>query len=134
MGMSGWAAVLPLLGVVIGATIQYWTSRAAESRKQLQLLRSQSYVDYLRAVTKAAHASSPDSGRVARADAADAKARMAVYGTSKAIAALARFEEIGPVLDTPRSKGVFTALVAAMRDGDSPSQPDLELVLFGKSS
>lgn len=130
--MNGWAAVLPLLGVVIGATIQYWTSRAAESRKQLQLLRSQCYVDYLRAVTKAAHASSPDSGRQAMAEAADAKARIAVYGTSRAIAALARFEEIGPVLDTPRSQGVFAALVTAMREGDSPSQADLELVLFGK--
>ncbi len=122
----------PLLGVVIGATIQYWTSRAAESRKQHQLLRSQCYVDYLRAVTKAAHALSPDSGRLARAEAADAKARIAVYGTSQAIAALARFEEIGPVLDNPRSKGVFAALVTAMRDGDSPPQTDLELVLFGK--
>ncbi len=130
--MNGWAAVLPLLGVVIGATIQYWTSRAAESRKQIQLLRSQCYVDYLRSVTKAAHASSSDFGRLARAEAADAKARMAVYGTSRAIVALARFEEIGPVLDTPRSKGVFTALVTAMRGGDSPSQTDLELVLFGK--
>jgi len=57
---------------------------------------------------------------------------MAVYGTSRTIAALARFEEIGPVLDTPRAKAVFTELVTAMRDGDSPSQSDLELVLFGK--
>jgi len=57
---------------------------------------------------------------------------MAVYGTSKAIAALARFEEVGPVLDRPQAKGVFAALVTAMRDGDSPSQADLELVLFGK--
>ena len=125
-------AVLPLLGVVIGAAVQYWTSRSAEARKQLQLLRSQSYVDYLRAVTKAAHATSPDAGRLARAEAADAKARMSVYGTSRAIAALARFEEVGPVLDTPNAKGVFAALVTAMRDGDSPSQTDLELVLFGK--
>jgi hypothetical protein len=130
--MTGWSAVLPLLGVVIGATLQYWTSRATEARKQLQLLRSQSYVDYLRAVTKAAHSTSPDSGRLARAEAADAKARMSVYGTSRAIAALARFEEVGPVLDSPNAKGVFAALVTAMRDGDSPSQEDLELVLFGK--
>lgn len=130
--MNGWTAVLPLLGVVIGATLQYWTSRAAESRKQLQLLRSQSYVDYLRAVTKAAHATSPDASRLARAEAADAKSRVAVYGTSRAIAALARFEEVGPVLDSPSAKGVFAILVAAMRDGDSPSQADLELVLFGK--
>jgi len=130
--MTVWAAVLPLLGVVIGATLQYWTSRSAETQKQLQLLRSQSYVDYLRAVTKAAHATSPDTGRLARAEAADAKARMSVYGTSRAIAALARFEEVGPVLDTPNAKGMFAALVRAMRDSDSPSQTDLELVLFGK--
>jgi hypothetical protein len=130
--MTGWAAVLPLLGVVIGAALQYWTSRAAEARKQLQLLRSQSYVDYLRAVTKAAHATSAENGRLARTEAADAKARMSVYGASRAIAALARFEELGAVLDSPKSMGVFAALVAAMRDGDSPSQTDLELVLFGK--
>ena len=130
--MDGWTAVLPLVGVVIGATLQYWISRAAESRKQLQLLRSQSYVDYLCAVTKAAHASVPDAGRLARTEAADAKARMAVYGTSRAIAALARFEEVGPVLNTPSAKGVSAGLVTAMREGDSPSQADLELVLFGK--
>ena len=130
--MTGWAVVLPLLGVVVGATLQYWASRAAEARKRLQLLRSQSYVDYLRAVTKAAHATSADAGRLARAEAADAKARMSVYGTSRAIAALARFEEVGAVLDTPNAMGVFAALVTAMRDGDSPSQADLKLVLFGK--
>ena len=130
--MDGWIAVLPLFGVVIGATLQYWTSRAAESRKQLQLLRSQSHLDYLRAATKAVHATSPDAGCVARAEAADAKARMAVYGTSRAITALARFEEVGPVLDTPSAKGVFTLLVTAMKDEDSPSKVDLELVLFGK--
>jgi hypothetical protein len=129
--MDGWAALFPLLGVVVGATLQYWTSRAAESRKQLQLLRSQSYVDYLRAVTKAAHAISHDAGRAANAEAADAKARMAVYGTPQAIAALARFEETGAVLDTPNAKGVFAALVTAMREGESPSQKDLELILFG---
>lgn len=130
--MTGWAAVLPLLGVVVGATLQYWTSRSAEARKQLQLLRSQSYVDYLRAVTKAAYATSPDAGRLAKAEAADAKARMSVCRTSRTIAALIRIEEAGPVLDTPNAQGVYAALVTAMRDGDSPSQSDLELVLFGK--
>ncbi len=129
--MNGWAALLPLLGVVIGATIQYWTSRAAESRKQLQLLRSQCWLDYPCAVTKAAHAYRLRHFPSVQSEAADAKARMTVDGSSRAIAALARFEEIGPVLDSQRSKGVFAALVTAMRDGDSPSQADLELVLFG---
>src|SRR5258708_12448918 len=99
--MNEWAAVLPLLGVVIGATMQYWLSRSAESRKQLQLLHSQSYVDYLRSVTRAAHASSPEGVRLAQAQAADAKARMAVYAPSGVIAAPARFQEPEPQLYIP---------------------------------
>jgi len=131
--MNEWTAVLPLLGVVIGATMQYWLSRSAESRKQLQLLQSQSYVDYLQAVTKAAHAGSQDAARLAVADAADAKARLAVYGTSGVIAALARFEEAGAVLDNPRTKAAFVALVGAMRQKRGAAQAnDLGLVLFGQ--
>ncbi len=128
--MNVWTAVLPLLGVVIGATMQYWLSRSAESRKQLQLLQSQSYVDYLRAVTKAAHAKSPDAVRLANAEAADAKARLAVYGTSGVIAALARFEEAGAVLDNPRTRAAFVALVGEMRQKQGAKAGDLSLVLF----
>lgn len=127
--MNGWTALLPLFGVVIGATMQYWLSRSAESRKQLQLLQSQSYVDYLRVVTKAAHASSPDAARLANAEAADAKARMAVYGTSGVITALARFEEAGAVLDNPQTRAAFVVLVGEMRRKKAQAN-DLSLVLF----
>lgn len=78
--MNGWSALLSLVGVVVGATMQYWLSRSAESRKQLQLLQSQCYVDYLKAVTKSAHAQSDNAVRLANAEVADAKARIAVYG------------------------------------------------------
>lgn len=131
--MNGWTAVLPLVGVVVGAAMQYWFSRAAEARKQIQLLQSQAYVDYLRAVTKSAHASSAEAARFAQADAADAKARMTVYGTADVIAALARFEETGAVLDNARSKVAFISLVAAMRQKQGGAKPnDLGLVLFGQ--
>ncbi len=130
--MNVWSAILPLLGVVVGATLQYWLSRSAESRKQLQLLRSQSYVDYLQAVTKAAHAKSPEVVQSAQADAADAKARMAVYGTSRVISALARFEEAGAWLNNPKAYATFVSLVSAMRHGEGKAQPDdLRLALFG---
>lgn len=39
--MTGWTSVLPLLGVVIGAALQYWFSKNAEAGKQLRLLQSQ---------------------------------------------------------------------------------------------
>jgi len=131
--MNEWTVVLPLIGVVVGATMQYWLSRAAESRKQIQLLQSQSYVDYLRAVTKAAHATSPEIARSANAEAADAKARLAVYGSSRVITALARFEEVGAVLDNPKALEAFVSLVDAMRQSGGTAQADdLKLVLFGR--
>jgi hypothetical protein len=130
--MSEWlTAVLPLIGVAVGATLQYCFSRSAESRKQLQLLRSQAYVDYLRAVTKSAQANTPDSIRSAKVEAADAKARLVVYGTSSVISGLARFEKAGAVLDNPSAIDAFVALVGAMRQKDSAGADDVRLVLFG---
>jgi len=130
--MNAWTAVLPLLGVVIGATMQYWLSRSAESRKQLQLLQSQAYVDYLRAVTKSAHADSQDVARLALAEASDAKARLAVYGTSEVIAALARFEETGAVIDNPRTRAHSLPWCAMRHKHGAAKADDLSLVLFGK--
>jgi len=132
--MNAWTTILPLVGVVVGATLQYWLSRSAESRKQLQLLQSQAYVDYLRAVGKAAYAGSQQALVSAQAEAADAKARLAVYGTSQVIAALARFEETGARLDSPRAHDLFAALVSAMRQKSRAAKADdLKLVLFGSS-
>ncbi len=131
--MNEWIAVLPLVGVVVGATMQHLFSRAAESRKQLQLLQSQCYVDYLRAVTKAKHAVSADANRSAVAEMTDAKARMAVYGSADVIATLARFEEVGAVLESPKALEAFVAVVGAMRQKDRSAEAgDLKLVLFGQ--
>lgn len=130
--MSAWTAVLPLIGVAVGALLQHWLSRSAEARKQLELLRSHAHVDYLRAVAKAAHAGSPEAQRAAVADAADAKARIAVFGTAAVVQALARLEEAGPALDNPRSSERFLVLVGAMRhSGEKVLADDLRLLLLG---
>jgi hypothetical protein len=56
---------------------------------------------------------------------------MAVYGTSGVIAALARFEEAGAVLDNPRTRAAFVSLVGAMREKHGKTRArDLSLVLF----
>lgn len=130
--MSVWTAFLPLIGLVVGAILQYWLSRASESRKQLELLQSQAYIDYLKAATKAAHADSKTAILSAQAEATDAKTRLAVYGSSEVIAALARFEEAGAVLDNPKALETFISLVGAMRQRDPATGSDLRLVLFGK--
>ena len=125
-------ALLPLLGVLVGAALQYWFSRTAESRKQIETLQRQSYADYLRAVAKVAHAQSAEARRTAVADAADAKARIAVYGSAAVVEALAKLEEAGPILDNPPSVDCFLKLALAMRsEGDRPSIDALRMVLVG---
>ncbi len=131
--MDNWAvAILPLAGVVVGAVLQFWLSRTAEREKHAADLQSHAYADYLRAVAAAAHLRSDEDLRDAHRDAADAKARIAVYGTVSVIGALSRFEETGQVLHEARSRRAFLALVSSMRSGGN-AVPDreLELVLFG---
>jgi hypothetical protein len=112
--MRDWAiAILPLLGVTLGATLQFWFTRAAEREKHTGSLRSQAYADYLRAVAAAGHLRSDEDLRDAHRDAADAKARIAVYGTPSVISALARFEETGAVLTDGPSASAFVSLVSA---------------------
>jgi hypothetical protein len=124
-----------LIGVVVGATLtatlQHWFGRAADARRQAEVQRNQSYVDYLRAVAKAAHAQSADTGRMAVAEAADAKARIAVYGDGRVVAALAAFEDAGASLDNRHSVERFLDLVATMRGRrDDAARNDLRRSLF----
>jgi hypothetical protein len=125
-------ALLPLLGVTIGATLQYWFSRSTEATKQLQALRNQAYVDYLRAVAQSAHSTSPDDLTQARLLAAEAKARIVVYGAAAVVEALARFEETGARLKNSESFKSFLVLAKAMRgDSEGTELRAIELVLFG---
>ena len=131
--MDKWLiAVLPLLGVLIGAAVQFWFSRAAEREKHASSLRSGAYADYLRAVAEAAHLGSDEDLRNAHRDAADAKARIAVYGSAQVIRALSRFEETGAVLNNEDSRRAFVALVTSMRPlGGAAPVRELEIVLLG---
>ncbi|HKX46967.1 MAG TPA: hypothetical protein VJP77_09720 [Planctomycetota bacterium] len=131
--MSDWTiAALPLLGAAFGAALQFWFSRAAERERHVETLRAQSYSDYLRAVAAAGHLRSDEDLRDAHRDAADAKARIAVYGTAAVVKALARFEETGAILHGEAAHAAFVALVSAMRpSGAAVAQRDLGLLLLG---
>ena len=120
-----------MASVLVGAILQYFFTRAAETRKELRALRRQAYVDYLRAVTAVATAKDREERRIALAPLTDAKTRIAVYGGSDVVAALARFEQAGPSLIEGPGLMAFTELASAMREGEPSSTDDLRLVLFG---
>lgn len=131
--MNAWAiATLPLLGVILGAVLQFLLSRTADRDKHTEGLRSQAYADYLRAVAAAAHLRSDEDLRDAHRDAADAKARIAVYGSASVVSALARFEQTGAILSDGPPAAAFIALLSSMRSsGATVADRDLRLVLLG---
>lgn len=89
-------------------------------------------MDYLRAVAQAAHSTSAVEMTQARLLAADAKARIVVYGASDVVEALAKFEETGAHLANKESFDVFLVLAKAMRGASEATElRSIELVLFG---
>jgi hypothetical protein len=117
-----------LVGAVIGAALTRWRDRA----KHHEELRAKAYADYLSAVALSAHMRTNDDARDALRNGADAKARIAVYGSADVIRALARFEETGANLVSGPSVPAFVSLVSAMRPkSGSVAEGDLSLLLLG---
>ena len=135
--MNEWAiGIVPLLGVMLGATLQFFLGRLAERRRAGESLRERAYTDYLRAVAAAAQAGTNEDYRNVNRDAADAKARIVVYGSDSVISALARFEELGALVSNAGpSADAFVLLVSAMRPRRSVGvERDIRTILLGPRS
>jgi hypothetical protein len=125
-------ATLPLFGVVVGACLQHLFARSKYRDEQLRLLRQASYADYLRGVAALAQNRADVEADLLLV--ADAKSRIAIYGSSGVIEKLAAFEAIGPELTNESAREAFVSIIDQMRrDGDSISvgRDNVHLVLFG---
>jgi hypothetical protein len=131
--MGSWInSFLPMLGIVVGAVLQFLLSHSAEKDKRLDALRTEAYADYLRAVAASAHLTSDKDLVDALRSAADAKTRIVIYGGVDTIEALTRFEEAGATLNSEVSSAAFIALVSAMRGKNSAaSERDIRTILLG---
>ena len=97
--MNEWIIIiLPVAGIIIGAFLHYLFTRDLELKKQTRILEMQAYSDYLKSVAAAAHLRSDEDLRDAFRDAADAKSRIAIFGTEDVIKALAKFVSVGEAL------------------------------------
>jgi len=126
-------AVLALIGVMVGAGLQYVSGRALEGRKQLALQKSMAYVDFFKAVALIAqHGRSKDNLTLA----ADSKVRICIYGSTSVIRHLRDFEKVGAVLNSYESFKIITELLKEMRkdtgmDHRGVSEDDFQNILFG---
>jgi hypothetical protein len=126
-------AFLSFLGVIVGASLQYFFTRFLEERKHRQSLKTTAYTDYIRAVSEAAHIALHDERPAVLARLADAKTRICLYGSPEVVAALTEFEHLGGVIGNEQQRATFLKVVKAMR-GDSHLQAShLEALLFGEN-
>lgn len=131
-------AILSLVGLVVGAVLQFLFSRYLDTKKHQRELRAKAYADYLLCVSEHAnlgHQRQSTEGRQLGAKTADAKCRISLYGAPAVISAFAKFEHLGATMNTDDQCKAFTGMVAAMRNdalgNSSVKQTDLEAVLLG---
>lgn len=133
-------AFLSFLGVVIGASLQYYFTRHIENQRHIRDLRSKAYMDYLLSVAEQAQFrytnNSPERIKL-NTKTADAKSRICLYGSSKVIQVFSEFQQLGAIMNTKEQRKAFTDMVQAMRS-DSGAEPgvvsdDLQNVLLGFS-
>ncbi|RPI79114.1 MAG: hypothetical protein EHM45_04145 [Desulfobacteraceae bacterium] len=131
-------AVYSLIGLVVGAVLQFLFSRHLDNKKHQRDLRAKAYADYLQCVSELAnlgHQRNSAEGRQLGAKTADAKCRISLYGAPAVIVAFAKFERLGATMNTNEQCSAFADMVAAMRQdtfgNSSVAQADLEAVLLG---
>ncbi len=131
-------AVFSLIGLVVGAVLQFLFTRHLDNKKHQRDLRAKAYADYLLCVSEHAnlgYQKNSTEGRQLGSKTADAKCRISLYGAPAVISAFAKFERLGATMSTNEQCGAFTDMVVAMRQdtlgGSSVAQADLEAILLG---
>ena len=127
------AAILSFVGVLVGASLQYFFGRTLELRKQLQTQKGQAYSDDCRIFAAIA-----TTGRTKEVlgQLADAKTRVCIYGSTLVVQRLGEFERAAANTASPENRLLVTELVLAMRRdiggrATPPAKDDLGIILFG---
>jgi hypothetical protein len=128
------AATLPLVGVLIGATLQYAFGQRLEARKLLVAQKALAYSDFIRLCAASVH--SRDTDTLARI--ADAKTRICIYASMDVVQKLRNFDTAGANAIDDDGQANLLALLSAMREdvtgkGFSGCEDTFMPILFGAS-
>jgi len=140
MNIGDIAPFSAIIGALLGAAAAYVFGLRIESRKNYSRLRTDAYIDFIKSVAGIAIAQrNTDAAKEAEATAslADAKTRIAIYGSPEAATALATFFRQHGTLDTTAALSSFVNLVSLMRS-ETPGgrrrqilARDIGQILFG---
>lgn len=144
MNIAGFQTFVSAAIAAIVSVSVVFLSRRSETKKHLETLRTTAYVDFVRGVAGwlVLNKHPIDSkenflrGTELTMLMADAKARIALYGSKSVVSSLAKFLRAGVVLDSPERAKEFTAVCQKMRSDTRPrpgnvTDHDAHFLLFG---
>lgn len=100
-----------------------------ERSKRRNSLRTEAYADYLSAVARSA---TPGDRHKVLTEAALAKCKIVIHGSSEVINALRAFEQAGAAAMIEEGRERLTSLVVAMRGDTKISRGDIAVLLLGE--
>lgn len=113
--------VTAVVGLVVGAALQYYSARSLERRRQFEDKRSKAYTDFVEATAALGvgqQIGERDRITTALTNLTDAKIRIFLYGSTRVVESLAEFCRTDQRLDTPIASQTFISLLRKMR-GDT---------------
>jgi hypothetical protein len=126
--------LLAIVGVIVGASVQFLFSRITESRKSYDKLRTDSYVDFIKGCAGVAMAQRfEDQDEHAKASTLmlDAKVRIAIYGDSDISKSVGAFFGKYGDFTKQEDRRAFVDLMCQMRRSVTGSISDADRVAIG---
>lgn len=127
------AGLFGLLGVAVGALLQFWFNRRIGQEARYLELKSTAYSDYVNAVGAVAFASAQERPQALEKVTAS-KGRICVFGDARVVNALVNLERTSLNLANPEAQNAFVALLQVMREQsiavDSVAEGDFRELLL----
>jgi hypothetical protein len=117
-------SLLTLLGVVVGALLQFFISRRIAREGKYLDKRVESYADYMAAIGKSGRPGVPDE----EAELMVARAKLLAYGHDRVVQALSTFDRLGGYVKSEEQKKAFVSVIREIRrdvGGNSLTDEDL---------
>jgi hypothetical protein len=134
MNESFIAGLAGVLGILVGAVLQFWLTRRIEREAKYMELKLSAYVDYINSIARVAFLN-PSERSKALDQVVAAKTRICIFGDKEVLEAVAGFERTSKKLVNADAQHAFTNLCQVMREhgiaGGSVADETLNALLFG---
>jgi len=109
---------MPMVGIILGATLQHIFTRKSSSKQYLKKLETQAYIDFIKAaagINIAQRKKNNQKDQEYSQLMVDAKARICIYGEKEVISSIANFWREGAQLTNAEEMNKFIKIINAIR-------------------